>query len=86
MMKYLLIFFIVTVLVFQWRSSRADAKTKTQAKAKAPPPQKPGAQAANAPQAMIACTECGLHVPAVDAVQGSRGAYCSAAHRRLQEP
>lgn len=77
-MKYLLIFFIVTVLVFQWRSSRAEAK----ARSKVAPSNPSTAQA----QAVLACAECGLHVPAGEAVQGSRGVYCSAAHRQLQEP
>lgn len=79
-MKYLLIFFIITVLVFQWRSSRAGAKSR--------PKVKPAAKSAadNAPQTMVACSECGLHIPAADALTGNRGTYCSAAHRQLREP
>lgn len=79
-MKYLLIFFIITVLVFQWRSSRAEAKAKPKAKPA------PKASADTGPQTMVACAECGLHVPAADAIAGSRGTYCSAAHRQLREP
>jgi uncharacterized protein len=75
-MKYLLIFFIIMVLVFNWRSSRTEAKLK--------PKVKPGGTAAG-PQEMIACTHCGLHVPSVDALQGTAGVYCSAAHLRLRE-
>ena len=75
-MKYLLIFFIVMVLVFQWRSSRTEAISK--------PKVKPGGTAVG-PQEMIACAHCGLHIPSGDAVQGNDGAYCSAAHLRLRE-
>ncbi len=31
-------------------------------------------------QDMVACNHCGLHLPKRDAVQGSRGAYCSTEH------
>jgi len=79
-MKYLLIFFIITVLVFQWRSSRAEAQSKSKTK----PTSKSTAD--SAPQTMVACSECGLHISAADALTGSRGTYCSAAHRQLREP
>jgi uncharacterized protein len=79
-MKYLLIFFIVMVLVFQWRSSRTDAKLNAKVK-----PNVPNNSASSAPQSMVACAQCGLHVPTTDAVQGRDGAYCSAAHLRLRE-
>jgi uncharacterized protein len=83
-MKYLLIFFIVMVLVFHWRTSRSDAKLK----AKVKPEARPGTPAdgdRTAPQSMIPCAQCGLHIPAADAVQGNTGAYCSTAHLRLRE-
>ncbi len=80
-MKFLLLFFIVMVVVFQWRSSRSDAKRN----ARVAPEEKSPASSPATPQAMIACARCGLHVPAGDAVQGNAGAYCSAAHRQIQE-
>jgi uncharacterized protein len=79
-MKYLLIFFIVMVLVFQWRSSRADIKRKAGVK-----PNSAAGNTASGPQSMVACVKCGVHVPAGDAVQGATGLYCSVAHRQLQE-
>lgn len=36
-----------------------------------------------APQAMVSCAHCGLHLPAADAVADGTLHYCSAAHRRL---
>ncbi len=80
MMKYLLIFFVVLVLVFQWRSSRSNAKLKAGVK-----PDRNNKPMSAGPQSMVACAHCGLHVPSSDVVQGDLGVYCSAAHRLLRE-
>ena len=37
------------------------------------------------PQTMVPCAQCGLHVPKNDAVRGTRGWYCSEAHRQQRE-
>ncbi len=37
------------------------------------------------PQVMVVCADCGVHVPAHDAVQGRFGVYCSQAHRERLE-
>jgi uncharacterized protein len=34
-----------------------------------------------APEVMLACAHCGVHLPASDAVPLGERAYCSAAHR-----
>ncbi len=48
-----------------------------------PPRRSAGAARTPAPQAMVECAHCGLHLPAADAVlEGSR-VYCSEAHRQL---
>jgi uncharacterized protein len=39
----------------------------------------------SSPQVMVPCTHCGTHIPENDAVQGSRGTYCSATHRDAHE-
>lgn len=80
MMRFLFFVFIVLLAVFQWRSWRAQALKRTAQKPK------PDNKAQGQAQAMLACEQCGLHVPASDAVQGKQGVYCSAAHRQLQEP
>jgi len=36
-----------------------------------------------APQAMLSCSHCGLHLPAADAVLDGSRVYCSDAHRAL---
>ena len=71
-MKFLLLFFIFMVLLWQWRQARAP---KVKAAQRQP----------TQPQAMVACTHCGLHLPATDAIPGAQGPYCSAAHRQAQE-
>jgi uncharacterized protein len=32
---------------------------------------------------MVACLQCGTHLPEAEAVKGQRGAYCSQEHRLL---
>ena len=54
---------------------------RTDAARKAPPP----SGRANVPAIMVACRQCGTHLPETEAVQGSQGAYCSADHRRQYE-
>lgn len=33
------------------------------------------------PKAMLRCAECGVHLPADEALPGKGGVFCSAAHR-----
>ncbi len=75
-MKYLLIFVLVFLVAWRWRSSRA---TQHLQKAK----KKAAAQAV--PVDMVSCNQCGVHVPASDATRGARGSYCSPAHLNLAE-
>ena len=74
MSKYLLIVAIAAVVYALMRSQR---------KPPAPPRRKP--PAVQAPQAMVACAHCGVHLPGQDAVRGSQGSYCTVAHRREAE-
>lgn len=37
------------------------------------------------PQVMVPCAHCGTHTPENDAVRGTQGTYCSAAHRDAHE-
>ena len=74
-MKYLLVFAVVFIAVWLWRKNRRE-----EMRSRPPPPQPP---AVGAPQAMVRCAHCGLHLPAADAIAGADGAvFCSVAHRQ----
>ena len=74
-MKYLLLIGLALLALWWWRSlaRRGGGQSST-------PPQPPAP-----PQDMIACRQCGLHLPGADVVQGRQGSYCSAAHRQAAE-
>lgn len=73
-MKYLLIFLVVLLITWCWKTTRSTLQRKAQHK------QTPAALE------MVSCAQCGVHVPAHDAVRGVKGSYCSAAHLRQAEP
>ena len=75
-MKYALVFGLVLVVFWLWRSSRqasegdkkqASTRQKTRALEKA--------------TEIVACQVCHVHLPRNEALSGSRGLYCSAEHR-----
>jgi uncharacterized protein len=74
-MKYLLVLAVVFVAIWIWRKNRRE-----EMKSRPPPPAPP--PAVGAPQAMVRCAYCGLHLPAADAITGPSGVYCSTAHRQ----
>ena len=77
-MKYLLVLAVVMVAFYVWRNNRlADRDHAARQK---PPPAR-----TNTPAIMVACQQCGTHLPQTEAVRGSQGHYCSAEHRRLRE-
>lgn len=77
-MKYLLVFAVVFVAIWLWRKNRRE-----EMQARPPPPKPSKPPTVGAPQAMVRCAHCGVHLPAVDAIAGPGGAvYCSAAHRK----
>ena len=79
-MKFLLVLVVVLAGVWLWRRNRVNDQ------ASRPPPAPPPTPAApTGPSAMVACTLCGLHLPASEAVAGSQGPYCCTDHRRLRE-
>jgi uncharacterized protein len=75
-MKYLLVFAVVLVAFWFWRQGRQVDNEKPPS---APPKPLP------LPTAMVACLQCGTHLPETEAVRGQQGAYCSEEHRRLHE-
>ncbi len=75
-MKFLLLIVVVLAGVWLWRLNRpADASQKVT---------KPPAN--QEPLDMVSCTQCGMHVPSAEAVQGKDGPYCSLEHRQRAEP
>lgn len=78
-MKYLLVLAVVMVAFYIWRNNRLT--DRAEAARQAPPP-KPRT---NVPTIMVACQQCGTHLPETEAVRGQQGTYCSTEHRRLRE-
>jgi len=39
-----------------------------------------------APQDMVACMHCQVHIPKSESCSGVKGLYCSPSHRQLSEP
>jgi uncharacterized protein len=76
-MKYLLVIAIVVIAYMIWRGNRLrDAERD------ASTPRPPPAPPAGAPQEMVRCPVCSVHLPRGDAVAGADGAlYCSQEHR-----
>lgn len=75
-MKYLVVLFVIAVAIWLWRRNRREEADETRA---APPP-------IGAPQAMVRCAHCGLHLPLGDAIAGPGDrVYCSAAHRNAAD-
>lgn len=68
-MKYLFWLLIAVLVWWAWRRN-------SQAKARPQPPTTPAA-----PQDMVVCLHCGVHLPQAEAVAGTLGPYCSTAHR-----
>jgi len=72
-MKYLLFLVVVFVLLWLLRG----AMTSRRRGDAAPPPK--------APQEMIACAHCGVHLPRDEALPGRGGVFCGDAHRTAFE-
>ncbi|HWI11812.1 MAG TPA: PP0621 family protein [Burkholderiaceae bacterium] len=74
-MKFLLLLVAVFVLLWLLRGSLQRAR-------RPPSAPKPGAEA---PQPMLSCAHCGLHLPRDEALPGRGGVFCGAAHRAAYE-
>lgn len=67
-MKYLFWAIVIAFVWWAWRRSRSAAANQQ-------PPDAPTTQD------MVTCAHCGVHLPHDEAVTGTRGQYCSTAHR-----
>jgi uncharacterized protein len=72
-MKFLLFLIAVFVLLWLLRGSWRRARR--------PPP----SESSEAPQPMLRCAQCGLHLPRDEALPGRGGVFCGAAHRAAFE-
>ncbi|MDR0224921.1 MAG: hypothetical protein LBI66_00750 [Burkholderiaceae bacterium] len=78
-MKYLLVLIVIAIAIGVWRSQRRDEKGQRQ---QAAPRRGP---AVAAPQDMVECAHCGLHLPRSEAIEAGGRSYCSAEHRALAQ-
>jgi uncharacterized protein len=75
-MKFFL--FLIAVFVLLWLLRGAlNRRGGAAASARRPPP--------SAPQEMIACAHCGVHLPRDEALPGRGGVFCGDAHRTAFE-
>ncbi len=50
-----------------------------------PPPSANGARPVPKPRPMLACAQCGMHLPGDDVLPGRGGVFCSEEHRAAYE-
>ena len=74
-MKILL--FLVAVVVLLWLLRKGTTRRPS-----APPPLR---DPAAPPQPMLACAQCGVHLPRDEALPGRGGVFCGEAHRAAFE-
>ena len=72
-MKILLVILAVVALLWLLRGTRRPAVPPR-------PPKTPNPDA-GAPQQMLACAQCGVHLPKGEALAGRGGVFCGEAHR-----
>lgn len=75
-MRFLLVFLVVLVIAWRWRAWREAAQLE----------KKNSNTGSSVSTEMVQCRQCGLHLPANEAVAGKLGRYCSHAHRLTMEP
>lgn len=71
-MKYLLWLLILLAVFFVIGARRARPR-EPEVRAPAPPP--------SPPRSMVSCAECGMHLPADEALPGKGGVFCCGGHR-----
>lgn len=75
-MKFIILILAVLALVWLIRGARGRV---------APPPSTPSNESGKAPQPMLACRHCGVHLPRDEALPGRGGVFCGEAHRAAYE-
>jgi uncharacterized protein len=72
-----LIFLVAFVLLLWLLRKSSNRRT--------PPPPAAPRDAAATPQPMLACAQCGVHLPRDEALPGRGGVFCGEAHRAAYE-
>jgi len=76
-----LLFWVLVLALFffvlGFKRGRPDRPAAPSAPRPAPPPQ----AAEPPPEAMVRCAECGMHLPASEALPGRGGQFCTPEHR-----
>ena len=70
-----IVVFLIAVVVLLWLLRGATTRRRSN----------PGAARPPAPQPMIACAYCGVHLPRDEALPGRGGVFCGDAHRAAFE-
>lgn len=78
-MRTLLILALALIAFWWLRRSLQDMQRKRRDHAQ----QARDREKAGAPERMVACAHCGVHVPESDSVQADGQSYCCIKHRRL---
>jgi uncharacterized protein len=73
-MKYLVLLLVIGVVLWIARARSARVRGDK-------PAAKADTKSVGAPQAIVPCAHCGVHLPRAEAVPGALGHYCSEAHR-----
>ena len=76
-MKYLLLIVIVLAVLFIARAARQRVADK-------PPPRAPDPATEDEPM-LLACAQCGTHLPRGESLPGRGGVFCDEAHRAAYE-
>ena len=78
MLKFILLAVVVLAAVWLLRSARKRVSDE------APPKSAPSAPPLQH-EDMVACAQCGMHLPASEALPGRGGVFCGEAHRLSYE-
>jgi uncharacterized protein len=79
-MKYALVFGLVLLVVWLWRSNRQKSVRDSNQNTAHHAVSQPGKQ--NPATEIVACAMCKVHLPRAEALTGKLGLYCSVAHRQ----
>lgn len=79
--KFILLLAVVFLIVWLVRGGRPGRAAPPASSAPPPPP----ANAAAGPDTIVACAQCGLHLPKAEALPGRGGVFCGEAHRSAFE-